>query len=151
MSSPTSPPAAQHGSPRLTSPTRGHERRDRRQRCTDWEVSDMNKHNTSGRTAPPPHAEPDPGTLRRGKPSDAVRAGQHSPRPVVTLFESYGSGAGHIGPRVAQALGVPFHPQAFSSEEIERATTQRENQGTLSRIFSAVGGSYAGLDGPSVA
>ena len=83
--------------------------------------------------------------------SDPTRAEGRAARPVVTLFESYGSGASYIGPRVAQALGLPFHPQAFSSDEIENATAQRENQGTLSRVFTAVGGSYAGLDGPSVA
>ena len=71
--------------------------------------------------------------------------------PVVTLFETYGSGASYIGPRVAQALRVPFHPQAFSSEEIERAMTERENEGLLSRVFSALGGSYAALEGPAVA
>ena len=53
--------------------------------------------------------------------------------PVVTLFESYGSGASYVGPRVAQALGVPFHAQAFSSEEIERAMTERESEGLLSQ------------------
>lgn len=71
--------------------------------------------------------------------------------PVVTLFETYGSGASTIGPRVAQALGVPFHPQAFSSEEIERAMTEREGEGLLSRVFGALGGSYAALEGPAVA
>jgi cytidylate kinase len=71
--------------------------------------------------------------------------------PVVTLFESYGSGASYVGPRVAQALGVPFHAQAFSSQEIERAMTERENEGLLSQVFTAMGGSYAGLEGPSVA
>jgi cytidylate kinase len=71
--------------------------------------------------------------------------------PVVTLFETYGSGASTIGPQVAQALGIPFHPQAFSSEEIERAMTERESGGLLSRVFGALGGSYAGLEGPAVA
>jgi cytidylate kinase len=71
--------------------------------------------------------------------------------PVVTLFESYGSGAGYIGPRVAQALGVPFHAQAFSSEELENAESNRESEGVLSRVFAAMGGSYAGLEGPAVA
>jgi cytidylate kinase len=74
--------------------------------------------------------------------------------PVVTLFESYGSGASYIGPRVAQALRVPFHPQAFSSEELEGAMTDRENEGLLARVFGAMGGSYtsyAGLEGPGVA
>jgi len=40
---------------------------------------------------------------------------------VVTLFESYGSGARHIGPRVAEALGVAWMDQAFSSSDIESA------------------------------
>jgi len=111
----------------------------------------MDTHNTSRRITSPAHDQSDPGTLRQPALSDPTRAGGPTPRPVVTLFESYGSGAGYIGPRVAQALGLPFHPQAFSSEEIENATAQRENQGTLSRIFTAVGDSYAGLEGPSVA
>jgi cytidylate kinase len=72
-------------------------------------------------------------------------------RSVVTLFESYGSGAGYIGPRVAQALGVPFHEQAFSSQQIENAAERRDDEGVLSRFFGTVGGSYAGLEGPSVA
>jgi cytidylate kinase len=83
--------------------------------------------------------------------SDPTQAKGRSLRPVVTLFESFGSGASYIGPRVAQALGVPFHAQAFTSEEIENAMTQRENQGLISRVFTAMGGSYAALEGPSVA
>jgi cytidylate kinase len=71
--------------------------------------------------------------------------------PVVTLFATYGSGAEVIGPRVAQALGLPFHAQAFSSEEIEGATTERESAGLLSQVFRAMGGRYAGLEGPAVA
>jgi cytidylate kinase len=69
----------------------------------------------------------------------------------VTLFESYGSGASYIGPRVARALGVPFHEQAFSSQQIEDAAEQRQGEGLLSRFFGSVGGSYAGLEGLSVA
>src|SRR5437762_11362412 len=41
--------------------------------------------------------------------------------PVVTLFEKYGAGARYIGPRVADALGVPWMDQAFSSADIESA------------------------------
>jgi len=74
-----------------------------------------------------------------------------SRRPVVTLFESYGAGASYVGPRVAQALGVPFHEQAFSSLQIENAAERREDEGVLSRFFGAVGGSYAGLEGRAVA
>jgi cytidylate kinase len=71
--------------------------------------------------------------------------------PVVTLFESYGSGAAYIGPRVAQALRLPFHEQAFSSQELEDAMTTRESKGLLAQVFGAMGGSYAGHEGPSVA
>jgi cytidylate kinase len=73
-------------------------------------------------------------------------------RPVVTLFESYGSGASYIGPRVAEALAVPFHHQAFSSEELdEDAAAASDEQGFLSRVFTAMGGPYAALEGPAVA
>lgn len=82
---------------------------------------------------------------------DQISADARSGRPVVTLFESYGSGASYIGPRVARALDVPFHAQAFSSEEIENAENARENEGILARVFAAMGGSYAGLEGPAVA
>ena len=83
--------------------------------------------------------------------SDTTPAPERSSRPVVTLFESYGSGASYIGPRVAQALGLPFHPQAFSSEEIENAMVERESEGLLSQVFSAMGGQYLGIEGRSFA
>jgi cytidylate kinase len=83
--------------------------------------------------------------------ADQIGADAHSTQPVVTLFESYGSGASAIGPRVARALGVPFHAQAFSSDEIENAENAREKEGLLARVFAAMGGSYAGLEGPAVA
>jgi cytidylate kinase len=71
--------------------------------------------------------------------------------PVVTLFESYGSGAEEVGPRVADALGVTFHAQAFSSDQLEETPDPRADDSLLSRVLSAMGGSYAALDGPSVA
>ncbi|HEV2927599.1 MAG TPA: cytidylate kinase-like family protein, partial [Propionibacteriaceae bacterium] len=83
--------------------------------------------------------------------SETTPTAGRSAKPVVTLFESYGSGASYIGPRVAQALGVPFHAQAFSSEEIESAMVERESEGPLSQVFSAMGGQYLGIEGASVA
>src|SRR3954453_20750341 len=83
--------------------------------------------------------------------SDTLPGAAGSLRPVVTLFESYGSGASYIGPRVARALGVPFHEQAFSSQQIENAAERGEDEGALFRFFATVGGPYAGLEGPSVA
>ena len=79
--------------------------------------------------------------------SDAVPDAGSMPKPVITLFESYGAGAADIGPRVARALGLPYHKQAFSSEQLEDAEAQREKEGLVSRVFSAMGGtSYGGLD-----
>ncbi|MEU4427119.1 cytidylate kinase-like family protein [Actinoplanes sp. NPDC024001] len=72
-------------------------------------------------------------------------------RPVVTLFESFGSGAQEVGSRVADALGVMFHAQAFSSEELEAPAPDRADDSLLSRVYSAMGGSYAALEGPAVA
>ena len=83
--------------------------------------------------------------------SDTTPAEGRPSKPVVTLFESYGAGASYIGPRVARALGVPFHGQAFSSEEIESAEARREREGLLSRVLGAMGGQYAALEGGSVA
>lgn len=61
---------------------------------------------------------------------------------VVTIFETYGAGADAIGPRVAGALAAPFHAQAFSSEELERAEADRaEAEPVLGRVLSAVNGS----------
>jgi hypothetical protein len=60
---------------------------------------------------------------------------QRPTRPVVTIFESYGSGAEEIGPRVAEALGVAFHAQAFSSDQLEEPAEQQD-EGLLSRVFA---------------
>ena len=83
--------------------------------------------------------------------TDTTPTSERSSKPVVTLFESYGSGASYIGPRVAQALNVPFHAQAFSSEEIENAMVERESEGPLSQVFGAMGGQYLGIEGRSFA
>ena len=45
-------------------------------------------------------------------------------KSVVTLFELYGSGATEVGPSVAEALGVPWVSQAFTSEAIEEAAEE---------------------------
>jgi cytidylate kinase len=41
--------------------------------------------------------------------------------PVVTLWETYGCGMGEIGEKVAEALGVSLHQQAYTTAEIEKA------------------------------
>ena len=64
-------------------------------------------------------------------------------KPVVTLFEMYGSGAAEIGPKLAETLGVPWVPQALSSESIEEAEVARASdpdEPLLSRILRMLGG-----------
>ena len=69
-------------------------------------------------------------------------------RPVVTLFETYGSGATTIGRAVADALGVPFIGQAFSSEDIEVAEQGRTHQESLlERVLGTLGRTVAAADG----
>lgn len=73
-------------------------------------------------------------------------------KPVVTIFEMYGAGADYVGRQVAEALGLPYHPQAFSSEEIEGdPDAQNEQAAVLARVFSVMGGAYGGFGGPEVA
>lgn len=44
-----------------------------------------------------------------------------STKPIITMFEAYGSGASYIGPRVAERLGVRWLSQLLSSAELEEA------------------------------
>jgi len=69
-------------------------------------------------------------------------------KPIVTLFELYGSGASEIGPRVAEALGVHWEPQAFSSETIEDAVIARRREEPDDSLFSRMFRSLGGSGGP---
>ncbi|MGC0250583.1 AAA family ATPase [Pseudactinotalea sp. Z1748] len=75
-----------------------------------------------------------------------------SPRPVVTIWGQYGAGAEAIGRVVAERLGLPYHEQAFSSEEIAGGTDagSLKNRATLAQVFSAMGGAYGGFEGRDV-
>ncbi len=72
-------------------------------------------------------------------------------KPVVTLFEQYGAGASYVGQKVAAALSLPFHAQAFSSEAIESSQAgETEENATLAQVFSVMGGAYGGFGGYDV-
>lgn len=71
------------------------------------------------------------------------------PPPVVTLFELYGAGAADVGVRVAEALGMPFHAQAFSSEELEDPSALEQNA-VLATVLAVLGGAYRGLEGRDI-
>ena len=70
-----------------------------------------------------------------------MNATTHSTGPVVTLFESYGSGADQIAHKVAEALGVEYLGQRFSSEQLEDAATVQEADGDSAflRFFKRFG------------
>lgn len=79
---------------------------------------------------------------------DDARGAQH---PVVTIFELYGAGATDVGTRVAEALGLPFHAQAFSSAALEgEADAATDEAATLATVLSVMGGAYGGLGGPDI-
>ena len=42
-----------------------------------------------------------------------------TPKPVVTIYGTYGAGAKQVGRAVAHHLGLPYFGPAFSSEAIE--------------------------------
>lgn len=43
----------------------------------------------------------------------------HTPKPVVTIYGTFGAGARQVGRRVAHHLALPYFGPAFSSEAIE--------------------------------
>lgn len=61
--------------------------------------------------------------------------------PVVTLFESYGSGAEQVGRKVAEALGVEFLTQLYSSAQLEAAAANQpvDADGGFLRFFKMFG------------
>ena len=68
-------------------------------------------------------------------------------RPLVTIFEMYGSGASEVGPAVADALGVPWVPPFYSSEDLEAAEGRGpEAESLLSRVLAALGRTAATAD-----
>lgn len=68
-------------------------------------------------------------------------------KPVVTIFEMYGSGASEVGPAVARALGVPWVSQAYSSEDLEAAEGRgAEEDNFLTRILATLGRTAASAD-----
>ena len=61
-------------------------------------------------------------------------------KPVVTLFETYGSGAAEVGPAVAAELGVPWIPQTYSSEDLEAAEGRgHEDDSFVARVLATLG------------
>jgi cytidylate kinase len=81
------------------------------------------------------------------KPADR----RDTPKPVVTIFEQYGAGADDVGRRVANALGLSYHAQAFSSESLETGEGDPTEEGAvLARVFSVMGGAYGGFEGRDV-
>lgn len=68
---------------------------------------------------------------------------QQLPPPVVTFYETYGSGAAVVGAAVADALGVRFVGQRISSEQLE-AAEQRADDSFLTRVLRTLGRSAPG-------
>jgi cytidylate kinase len=54
---------------------------------------------------------------------------------IITMWELYGCGMEQIAARVANEMNLPLHGQAFSSEQIEESTAQREREGAFGRFL----------------
>ncbi|HZK05219.1 MAG TPA: cytidylate kinase-like family protein [Actinomycetaceae bacterium] len=65
--------------------------------------------------------------------------GTNGTRPLVTLFEAYGSGADVVGPAVAEALGVPWVGQSVSSEELDAADPRGTGRVDVKKFFRTLG------------
>ena len=70
--------------------------------------------------------------------------------PLVTMWGLYGAGTNEIGNMVAEELGLPFHEQAFSSEDLENPESSLENRAVLANVLSVLGGAYGGFEGLDV-
>ena len=70
---------------------------------------------------------------------------QDAAAPVVTLFESYGSGAAQVGRALAERLGVEFFDQKYSSAQLEDAEDASAG-GWLAKLLRTIAASGAELD-----
>ncbi|WP_295626500.1 cytidylate kinase family protein [uncultured Corynebacterium sp.] len=83
-------------------------------------VTDLNERRTQSNVA-----------TRKGVPSESVkvtavgdgrntliRSPEGANQPIITVFGQRGSGASDIAPKVAEALGVPYIGQRFTSDEL---------------------------------
>lgn len=57
---------------------------------------------------------------------------------VVSIFESYGAGAGHVGPEVAARLSLPYVGQGHSSADLEAADTKGSGRVNLTSFYAAL-------------
>lgn len=89
-------------------------------------------------------------TQRTGSPSQTQSSSQSVP-PVVTIYEYYGARGEEIGQVVAERLGVRFHAQAFSSEQLSDPRTDNDELAELVRVLTVMGGAYGGVDSRDVA
>lgn len=82
--------------------------------------------------------------------SQSVSPGAGVP-PVVTIYEFYGARGEEIGRAVAERLGLPFHAQAFSSDQLSDPRAATAEAAELVRVLSVLGGAYGGIESRDVA
>ncbi|HZK05474.1 MAG TPA: cytidylate kinase family protein [Actinomycetaceae bacterium] len=57
-------------------------------------------------------------------------------KPVVTMWETYGSGMQAIAKKLSDELGLPLAQQAFSTEELDEELERRVENPVLDRVMS---------------
>ena len=67
-----------------------------------------------------------------------------TPKPVVTIYGTYGAGARQVGRAVARELGLPYFGPAFSSEAIEGGSEEvRAREATfLTKVIALMAAAF---------
>ena len=67
-----------------------------------------------------------------------------TPKPVVTIYGTYGAGARQVGRAVARELGLPFFGPAFSSEALEGGSEEvRAQEATfLTKVIALMAAAF---------
>lgn len=57
-------------------------------------------------------------------------------KPVITLWETYGSGMQALAAKISERLDLPLSEQAFSTDEIDEAVERRTANPRIDRVLS---------------
>lgn len=74
-----------------------------------------------------------------------------TPKPVVTIYGTYGAGAKQVGRAVARHLGLPYFGPAFSSEAIEGGPEDARQQeaALLKKLVAVMAATFGASTAPN--
>jgi cytidylate kinase len=76
--------------------------------------------------------------------ASTAAVGESPMAPVVTIFGTYGAGVDQVGRAVADALGLPYHPQAFTSQTLAGSPdADPAERAVLARVVDVLGRAHS--------